>query len=87
MDTLEWIDGTLSTPSGYVYPARLNLTVAELRGEPGVESEAISRVELATSVPDGEYRLDYFYSGHHSERVRAEHGTMRAAETRKAKSA
>ena len=87
MNTLERIDGTLCTPSGYVYPARLSLTVVELRGQAGVESEAISRVELATSVPDGEYRLDYFYSGHHSERVRVEHGTMRAAETWKAKSA
>ena len=34
MNTLERIDGTLCTPSGYVYPARLNLTVEE-RGEAG----------------------------------------------------
>jgi hypothetical protein len=86
MNTLERIDGTLCKPSGYVYPARLNLTVEE-RGETGGESEGISGVELATSVPDGEYRLDYFYSGHHSEQVRVEQGRMRTAEKRKAKSA
>lgn len=44
-----------------MFPVILTLTIAELPGAMGVESEEVARVELASRVPDGTYMLDYFY--------------------------
>ncbi len=79
MTKLVKTEGTLSTRSGDVYPVSLNLTVAELHGETGTEDETVSRVELASGVPDGEYMLDYFYRKPFRSAVRVRFGALVAA--------
>jgi len=72
-------EGTLSNRSGDVYPVWLNLTVAALHGETGIEDEMVSRVELASDVPDGEYMLDYFYRKPFHGLMRVRFGALVAA--------
>lgn len=66
---IEEIDGMLTTQGGDVLRVRLAATVAEVLGSTAVEAEEISRLELLTDVPDGEYVLDYFYARPRRDRV------------------
>jgi hypothetical protein len=71
----ERIPGTLSTlvNDEYVtYDVQLDLEVAQLRGQGGLENAAISKVSLAPGsvVPDGRpYTLRYTYRGKKYENV------------------
>jgi hypothetical protein len=69
-------EGTLTTRAGDLYPVRLNLTIAELQGATGIEDEMVSRVELDSSVPDGEYMLDYFHRKEFHGLVRVRFGAL-----------
>jgi len=79
------VDGTLGTlvKDEYVdYPVKLNLEGKRLRGAGGVEDEAISRVTLASAVPDGgPYTLRYSYHGKKHEQIglRVNGGVLLAA--------
>jgi hypothetical protein len=75
----EQIEGTLSTTTGDVLPVALIATVVELRGQAGIEDEMVSRVRLASRVPDGSYVLDYFYLKPFRGSVRVKYGTLVAA--------
>jgi hypothetical protein len=67
------IDGTLSTLVNEVYtdyPVKLDIEGKRLFGSGGVEDEAISRVTLASHVPDGSpYTLRYSYHGKRHEQI------------------
>lgn len=73
------IEGTLSTRSGDAYPIWLNLAIAELPGETGIQDDTISCVELVSDVPDEEYMLDYFYLTPFHGSVRVRFGALVAA--------
>ena len=60
-------------------PVQLDVMTVELRGQMGVEDEAVARVSLATSgIPDGEYVLDYFCFQSRRSPVRIENGEFLA---------
>jgi hypothetical protein len=67
------IDGTLSTLANDVYKnyqVTLDIEGKRLRGAGGVEDEAISKVTLASRVPDGSpYTLRYSYHGKKYEQI------------------
>jgi hypothetical protein len=62
-----------------VFPVILTVTVAELPGAMGIESEEGARVELASRVPDGTYMLDYFYMNPVHRTVAVKHGAFVSA--------
>lgn len=69
MTRFDRIEGTLSNPSGDVYPIRLEIVVAVLQETNKAEDEHVAEVRLLSRVPDGEYYLDYFYEEYVSKRV------------------
>jgi hypothetical protein len=80
--TFDRVDGTLGTlvNDEYVnYPVKLDLEVKQLVGRDGVEDEEISKVSLASSVPDASpYTLRYSYHGKKYEQtgLRVDHGVL-----------
>lgn len=76
MTRYDVVEVKLSASSGQTLRVQLNLTIAQLDGAQGVEDEAVSHVELATFVPDGDYDLDYFYFKAIRSRVRVSGGVL-----------
>ncbi|HEY6126613.1 MAG TPA: hypothetical protein VIW23_00375 [Candidatus Acidoferrum sp.] len=76
---IERIEGTLTEKGGRVWHIELRVTIAVLEGPHGVECEEVARLELDSSVPDGEYILDYFCLKHRTRSVRVKLGAFVAA--------
>jgi hypothetical protein len=75
--TMKRIAGRLSMKDGRARNVQLDVETVELRGDHGVEDEAVARVDLATpEVPDGEYILDYFCFKPYSQRARVRNGEL-----------
>ncbi len=73
---IDTIEGTLVEPSGGARQVRLIATIAELRGQHGIEDEHIARIELASPVPDGDYSLSYHHGKPYNQRVAVKHGML-----------
>jgi hypothetical protein len=79
MKRVEQIEGSLSTEAGDKFPILLTLTIVELHGTAGVESEEPASVRLASQVADGVYTLDYFYMKPIHRPVRVKYGAFVSA--------
>lgn len=76
---MERIQGTLTAKGGSVQRVNLNATIAELRGQNGIEDETVARIELDSPVPDGDYSLSYHHGKPHIQQVVVKHGMLVAA--------
>jgi hypothetical protein len=76
---VEIIEGTLTDQGGLARPVKLAATIAELRGQFGIEAEEVARIELASTAPDGDYSLSYFHGRPHTHQVSVKYGSLVAA--------
>lgn len=71
------VTGWLAVDSGESIAVPLDVTTVELRGQRGVEDEAVSRIQLASGeIPDGDYTLDYFCFKPYRVPIRVEYGVL-----------
>jgi hypothetical protein len=73
---IDRIQGTLAGTDGSVRHVRLIATIAELRGQRGIEDEQIARIELESPEPDGDYSLSYHHGKPYNQRVAVKHGVL-----------
>jgi hypothetical protein len=74
---LRHIEGKLLRPDGETLDVPLAVITVELRGQHGVEAEAVSEVRLASrNVPDGDYTLEYFCFEPHRSPIKVQHGVL-----------
>jgi hypothetical protein len=76
---IDRIQGTLAAQDGSVRQVRLIATIAELRGQHGIEDEQVARIELDSPVPDDDYSLSYYHGRPYNQRVSVKHGVLVAA--------
>jgi hypothetical protein len=76
---IEMVEGTLTEKDGTVRRVALTATVAELRGQHGIEDENVARIELRSPVPDGDYTLAYYCGKPYKQNVVVKFGELMAA--------